>query len=337
MSISELAAFSESDDTENSQLKPLISKDRARALNHRAELELGEKPPTYGVVLSHTAHFSHFPLAKVSGTEWVRQNTWGTIAIDAGRILLPGGATTRAAVPAGGLPRLLTAYITTEARRVHAKGGDPSRLDLTDSVNDMIAKLGLKKGSRNNAIMRALEDTLTARVTFSREQSETRNGRAGKWCEMMILPSIATELRLWMPESTPLEGFEPFIKLSDDYLKMILDDELVLPARLDILAQLAGKPMAMDILLWLQNTIYSLHRARLIDRFFTWEELYSSMTHDYTTIKNFVTRWKRALAEAQNYYPEARVEIVRGNRNTPGGVKVLMSPLLVNEKRRRIS
>lgn len=317
--------------------QPLVSRELARALNHCADIELGNKPEVYGTVLSQAAHFSLFPLSKVAGTEWTRENPWGHIAIDAGRLSLPSGKSKRAPIPAGGLPRLLTAYITSEARRVRAAGGDPSRLDLTDSLNAMVKVLGLSEGSRNTALMRALEATLTARVVFTREEEEIRNGRPGKWSHMIILPSIANKVSLWVPNSSPLEGFEPYIHLSSDYLNLILNDDLVIPARLDILAQLVGKPMAMDVLLWLQNVVYSLHRGNRTERFFTWQELYGTMTHDYAAIRNFVTNWKQAFKVVHPYYPEVRVELVRGTRSAPGGVKVLHSPLLIDEKRRQIS
>ncbi|NKR14050.1 MULTISPECIES: hypothetical protein [unclassified Paenarthrobacter] len=121
-----------------------FSRDELRAIEHHRKLELGEQDEVFGTVFSQSAHFSYFPLAKVQGTEWVRRNAWGEIAIDAGRIAAPGGSK-RTGVPFGGLPRLLMAYITTEARRVNAAGGDPSRLDLTDSLNAMVRELGLTR------------------------------------------------------------------------------------------------------------------------------------------------------------------------------------------------
>lgn len=98
-----------------------FSRDELRAIEHHRKLELGEQDEVFGTVFSQSAHFSYFPLAKVQGTEWVRRNAWGEIAIDAGRIAAPGGSK-RTGVPFGGLPRLLMAYITTEARRVNAAG-----------------------------------------------------------------------------------------------------------------------------------------------------------------------------------------------------------------------
>ena len=309
-----------------------FSRDELRAIEHRRKLELGEHDEAFGTVFSQSAHFSYFPLAKVQGAEWVRRNAWGEIAIDAGRIAAPGGSK-RTGVPFGGLPRLLMAYITTEARRVNAAGGDPSRLDLTGSLNAMVRELGLSEGSRNRAVMEALESALSARVTFTRTEEDERDGQRGNWLHTMWVPQVATSLKLWVPNQSPLDGFEPYVTLSAEFLQVALDDTKVLPTRLDVLAQLAGKPMAYDVLLWLQNVVYALHRGNLPQRFFSWPELFATTTHEYDRIDNFATYWKRALAEARRYYPDAQIELVRGVRGKPGGVTVKRSPLLVPPKR----
>jgi hypothetical protein len=309
-----------------------FSRDELRAIEHRRKLELGEQDEVFGTVFSQSAHFSYFPLARVQGAEWVRKNAWGEIAIDAGRIAAPGGSK-RTGVPFGGLPRLLMAYITTEARRVNTAGGDPSRLDLTESLNAMVRELGLAEGSRNRAVMEALESALSARVTFTRDEAGERDGQRGQWLHTVWVPQIATSLKLWVPTQQPLDGFEPYITLSSEFLAMALDDTRVLPTRLDMLAQLAGKPMAYDVLLWLQNVVYALNRGNLPERFFSWPELFATTTHEYARVDSFVTYWKRALTEALRYYQDARVELVRGARGRPGGVIVKRSPLLVQPKR----
>lgn len=314
-----------------------FTRDQLRGLNHHREIELGEKDPVFGTILAQSAHFSHFPLGKVTGSFWERENAYGTIAVLPGAVGDPVTKKHRlTAIPHGGLPRLLTAHITSEARRIHKAGGDPKRIDLTESLNAMVRQLGLSEGSRNGAVMRALEDTLSARVSFTRADNGEHNGQKGKWQHTVWIPQIASQLSLWVPSQDPLAGFEPYVELSNDYLDMVLDDRLVLPVRTDILAQLAGKPMAFDLLLWLSNVTYSLHRGNLHERFFSWQELFTTVTHEYERQDNFVTYWKRALTETLRYYPDANVEIVRGTRGKPGGVSVKRSRLLIDQKRRII-
>lgn len=311
-----------------------IPRDAVRALDHHATIETKPNAERFGVILAQSAHFSLFPLTRPKGTEWTRRNTWGEIAIDAGRIAAPGGSV-KAALPGGGLPRLLMAYLATEARRVRDRGGDPSRLDLTGSLNSMVRALGLKEGSRNRAALDQLQATLSARVTFTAEESAVRGGKPGKWQHTVWLPGVARELSLWLPEQQPLDTFEPYISLSPEWLDLILDDSKVLPARLDVLAQLAGKPMAFDVLTWLTNVTYALDQGRQAFKDFYWQDLAASFTHDYDRLTNFRMKWRAALVEALRYYPEAQVNPDHPHptdkRQTV--VRVTRSPLFIERKR----
>lgn len=313
-----------------------LRRDAVRALNHHSAKESGPAPEDFGTQLAQAAHFSLFPLTRPKGTRWQRQNPWGWIRISAGDQLDPiTGEPMDAPLPGGGLPRLLLAYITTEARRVASGGGDPSRLDLTGSLNALVRDLGLREGSRNQAVLDQLHATLTARVMFSMQAEAVRGGKPGRWQHSVWLPQVARSLSLWLPEQQPLDSFEPYITLSPEWLTMILDDSKVVPARLDVLAQLAGKPMAMDVLTWLANVTYSLHIGRLESRTFYWPDLYAEFTHDYERLVDFRKKWRAALVEARRYYPGAQVDPDHPHptdqRQTV--VKVTRSPLFIERKR----
>ena len=313
-----------------------LRRDAVRALNHHSANESGPAPENFGTQRAQAAHFSLFPLGRPKGTSWHRQNPWGWISIQSGLVSTgKSGPPIDAALPGGGLPRLLLAHITTEARRIRDRGGDPARVDLTGSLRSMTTSLGLKPGSRNRAVLAQLHATMSARVTFTTEQADVRGGKKGKWQHSVWLPSVARELSLWVPEQQPLDDFEPYITLSPEWLAMILDDSKVVPARLDVLAQLAGKPMAMDVLTWLANVTYALDQGRQASRIFFWQDLYQEFTHDYDRLTHFRAKWRTALVEALRYYPGAQVDPEHPHptdqRQTV--VKVTRSPLFIERKR----
>lgn len=313
-----------------------LRQDAVRALNHHSAAEASPDAERFGVVLAQSAHFSLFPLTRPKGTSWHRENPWGWISIQSGLVSTgKSGPPVEAALPGGGLPRLLLAHITTEARRIRDRGGDPSRVDLTGSLRSMTTSLGLKPGSQNRAVLDQLRATMSARITFTTEQADVRDGKKGKWQHTVWLPSVARELSLWVPEQQPLDSFEPYITLTPEWLDLVLDDSKVLPARLDVLAQLAGKPMAFDVLTWLSNVTYALDQGRQASRIFYWPDLYQEFTHDYDRLTNFRAKWRAALVEALRYYPDAQVDPDHPHptdqRQTV--VKVTRSPLFIERKR----
>lgn len=332
-----------------------ISRDTARAVEHLSRLERGDELADFGVQPAMFAKFSLFPLSRPeldSAGRWVHSNQYGTVVIrpgdrepyrdDALERSSSRGVAVRGAgnaisepgsrvlpVPHGGLPRLLMVDIATEARRIAAAGGDASRIDLSATLNAYATqRLGVAKGSRSRAVWKQMEALLKATITFSAHRTYP-DGKKQVWQRL----HVADELHLWVPgEGTPLAGFEPYIRLSRPFMDL-LTGEQVHPVRRDLLAKLAGKPMAMDILTWLGGITWRLHVANRGYADFTWDDLYNTFTHDYRR-NDFQKKWVASLSQALAYYPDAKVDAKvkdpsDGRRTL---LRVHRSPLLIDER-----
>lgn len=310
-------------------------RDLVRALDHLSGLEKGEIEERYGVAPQLFAQFGLFPLTAPdeSAPLWSRENPFGGVSITRGVVVDPAtGKQQLTRYPSGGLPRLFLVDLATEVLAAHKRGDEhPEVIDLTRTLNRYTTeRLGLRKGSRNRAVLDQVVATARATIAVSRIDTDAGTGRRS--AEVWDTPKVADRYKLWLPEQNALDGFEPFIKLTREFIELVIDGQNV-PVRRDLLAQLAGKPMAFDVLLWLGNITYWLHRSGKRDAFYDWPYLFATFTHDYGTLKNFTASWKAALTEAMRYYPEGRVEVVRGTRAKPGGVRVSRSPLLIEPKR----
>lgn len=313
---------------------PAPARDLVRALNHLGSLERGELEERYGVAPSLFTQFGLFPLTAPdeSAPLWSRKNPFGAVTISRGVALDNEGNPTLTRYPAGGLPRLFLVDLASEVLAAERRGEDhPEVIDLGRTLNRYTTeRLGLRKGSQNRAVLEQVTATARATITLSTTETDTVTGRrkAIAW----DAPKVADRYELWMPEQETLDGFEPSITLSPAFVRLVLEGQRV-PVRRDLLARLAGKPMAFDIMLWLGSVTYWLHRSGKPDAFFEWPYLYATFTHDYSTLNNFTIKWKAALTEAMRYYPEGRVEIVRGARGRAGGIRILRSPLLIEPRR----
>lgn len=309
---------------------PEPSRDLVRALNHLAALERGEIEERYGVLPSVFTHFGMFPLTAPDEAEpvWKRKNTFGTVLITRGVVYDEQGEPTLARYPSGGIPRLFLIDLASEILAAERRGEKhPGVIDLTDTLNRYTTqRLGLKAGSQNRAVLEQVTATARATISLSNVTPEKRGGALLKVRDM---PRVADEYQLWIPDANTLGGLEPTITLTEGFVRLVLEDQRV-PVRRDVLSKLAGKPMAFDALLWLGNATYSLHRSGKHDTFFDWPYLFATFTHEYARIDSFVTKFKAAITEALRYYPDCRVEIVRGNRAHPGGIRVSRSPLMID-------
>lgn len=309
------------------------SRDLVRALDHLGALERGEMEERYGVAPSLFAQFGLFPLTAPDETApmWKRSSPFGEVVILRGAWMDATGSHYLTRYPSGGIPRLFLVDLATEVRNAARQGREhPEVVELTDTLNRYTTqRLGLRKGSRNRAVLEQVLATARATITFTRVEYDAEKGMrraSGRDAK------VADGFDLWLPEQDTLAGFEPTITLSHGFMQLVLGGQNV-PVRRDLLAQLAGKPMAFDVLLWLGSITYWLHRSGKREAFYDWPYLFATFTHDYARLDNFTINWKAALAEAMRYYPEGRVEVVRGTRAKPGGIRVSRSPLLIEPKR----
>lgn len=320
--------------TDDAANVPALPRDLVRALDHLGSLERGELEERYGVAPSLFAQFGLFPLtAPDEGAPlWTRENPFGEVSITRGVAVNDAGKAALTRYPSGGLPRLFLVDLASEVLAAHRRGDQhPEVIDLGHTLTRYTTeRLGLRKGSRNRAVLDQITATARATITLTTTGTDARTGRrkAIAW----DAPKVADQYELWLPEQDALEGFEPSITLSPAFVKLVLEGQRV-PVRRDLLAQLAGKPMAFDVMLWLGGITYWLQRAGKPEAFFEWPYLFATFTHDYKRLDNFVTKWSAALTDAMHYYPEGRVEIVKGARGRPGGLRVQRSALLIEPRK----
>lgn len=310
-----------------------LPRDLVRALDHLGSLERGELEERYGVAPSLFAHFGLFPLTAPDEAApiWTRKNPFGAVSITRGVWMDGTGAPTLTRYPSGGLPRLFLVDLASELLAANKRGEEhPEVIDLARTLNRYTTeRLGLRPGSRNRAVLDQVIATARSTITFTHVEYDATTGRRkGSGHDT----KVADGFDLWLPEQEALDGFEPTITLSPGFKQLVLEGQNV-PVRRDLLAQLAGKPMAFDILLWLGNVTYWLHRSGKPEAFFDWPYLFATFTHDYTRLDNFSTKWKAALTDAMRYYPNGNAELVRGARGRPGGVLIKRSPLLIEPRR----
>lgn len=305
-----------------------FSRDHLRALNHHADVELGIESAQFGTMPSLFTRVFPFPLSKPSDDVhlWTTKNRHGSVALQRGITADAEGTPKLTSWAAGGYPRLLFVEVVTEIRRLSKAGRNPQMIDLTPTLNKFITDLGLP---RNSHTRRAVVDQLTAFVssTITFTTSERREG--GTMVRTKNMPAIADEVVMWIPDQSPLEGFQPYIAPAQWFIDLALAEAT--PVRMDFMAKLVGKPLAMDVMLWLGRVTFELHQSGKSSRTFTWQDLYDEFTHDYTRLIDFRTYWKRALKQAMEFYPELNIDADypddRDKRRTV--VRVYKSPLMI--------
>ena len=211
-------------------------------------------------------------------------------------------------LPYGSLPRLLVAYLTTEAVRTNSR-----EVNLGGSLSGFMAHLKeVPTGGRWGSITRVREQTkrlFASSIACTYTAGENEMERIGG----MNL-AVADTYHLWWDPKQPdqLTLFDSYVKLGERFFEEVTANPV--PIDLRALRALKKSPMALDTYCWLTYRMSYLGRPTIIP----WPSLQWQFGAEYIRTRDFKRAFLKHLAAVEVVYPEAKV------RNEETGL--LLSP-----------
>jgi len=248
------------------------------------EQEEAEKAGTIGY-MTRALIQATLPHSKVDGHEFKRRN---------GDFKLTILADSDIGLPYGSIPRLLMAWITTEAVKTKQR-----ELILGRTLSGFMAELGMiPSGGRWGSITR-LKDQM--KRLFSAAISCTYESESN-WGIRNVVPVEKAEL-WWNPKTPDQAGlWESKLLLGETFFKEVIESPV--PIDMRALTALRQSPMALDIYCWLTYRLSYLRKATQIP----WGVLQVQFGADYKDLRQFKRRFLNQLERVLFVYPEARVE-----------------------------
>ena len=215
-------------------------------------------------------------------------------------------------LPYGSLPRLLLAWIVTEAVQTKSR-----TLTLGRSLSDFLKELGLsRQGGARGDITRLREQMRRlfgcyVSCSYSDKDRDTQDGfkivqRSDLW---------------WHPQSTEQAGlWESTLTLTEEFFKEITAAPIPLDMR--ALKTLRRSPMALDVYMWLTFRNSYLKAPTVI----SWQGLQQQFGAEYTRTRDFKDSFKEALHKVLLVYSAAKASEV------DGGLLLNPSPTHVSKK-----
>lgn len=240
------------------------------------------------------------PHSRVEGTEFERKNGPFTLSIV---------ARSSVGLPYGTVPRLLLAWLTTEAVRTKTRD-----LELGDSLSGFMRQLGLlPTGGRWGTIKRLKEQT---RRLFSASIAATYDDGRGV---TEVGHRVTDYYQLWWEPKDPAQGslWQSTVKLSEPFFKEII--ERPVPVDMRALEALKRSPLALDIYVWLTYRMSYLKKQTDI----SWEGLQGQFGAGYPEtsqgLRDFRKHFLPALKKVLLVYPDAKAAPTEtGIRLAPG-------------------
>lgn len=239
------------------------------------------------------------PHSKPEANEFVRRN---------GPVVLSMVARSDTGLPYGTYPRVLMAWITTEAVRTKSRD-----LALGDSLSDFLRRLelGVHGGPRGsiNILRRQMLKLFGTSVSWTWRKDKA---------ELGVSFHPVEKRKLWWDPKSPeqLTMWQSTITLNETFFREIVDRPV--PVNMTALKALARErsPMALDIYSWLTYRMSYLEKEQLIP----WELLQLQFGADYKRTRAFKEKFLERLKLVKHLYPKANVSL------DPEGLLLAPSP-----------
>ena len=259
-------------------------------------VEAGEADPTLAFVTRTLALCSLPRTDPGNRKEYVRRNGPYTL------YMLPGGGNK---LPYGNLPRLLLAWICTEAVKTQSRG-----LVLGRSLSQFMKKLDLLyDGGGTYGIRTRLRNQMNrlfhTQISLIYEHDQ---GRAS------ISSLIADRTDLWWdtkrPDQTAL--WDSTIRLGENFFQEIIQHPV--PINMNTLSALKRSSLGLDLYLWLLYRTFALKKPLKL----SWRQLYRQFgadpdqAVDKFTVRNFRADCLRELTKIRLAWPALNYALPRG-------------------------
>ena len=225
------------------------------------------------------------PHRKIEGNEFTRVNGSYSMTIMAPSVI---------GLPYGTVPRLLLAWLTTEAVKTQHR-----ELELGDSLSGFMRELDIvPTGGRWGSITRLKDQT---RRLFSSSITAIYEKGAGF---AVINQTVTDRAALWWDAKAPEQAglWRSTVTLSENFFNEVIDRPV--PIDMRAIKALKKSPMALDIYTWLTYRASYLKRPTVIP----WASLALQFGSDYSRLRDFKHAFIDELKKVVLVYGRVQIE-----------------------------
>lgn len=266
------------------------------------------KAGDYGFI-SRSVVLATMPHGKQVGNEFKRTNGLFSMTI-----LAPSNV----GLPYGAKPRLILAFLITEAVRTKSRD-----VVLGDSLSQFMKKIGLKPTGGRWGSITGLKDQMT-RLFSSSIHCQWDGEDSSKIANMPIVSNS----QLWWDHKKAMQGslWKSTVRLGEDFY----NDAIAHPIPIDLSALSALKQSSMALDIYFSLTYRASYNKNPFSRPIPWSSLQKQFGSGYPETvqgtKDFIKKYTKHLRQVLVVYPAAKVVI------TPKGLILKPSPTHVPKR-----
>jgi|AntAceMinimDraft_1070359.scaffolds.fasta_scaffold04239_4 hypothetical protein len=242
------------------------------------------------------------PHSKVEGNEFSRTNGKYTLSI-----LTPSAI----GLPYGSIPRLLLAWITTEAVKTQSR-----EIELGDSLSGFMRELDMvATGGRWGSVNRLKNQT---RKLFA--STITASYDSGNRFALVNQP-LAEQATFWWDTKNPDQAglWKSTVTLSERFFREVIDRPI--PIDMRAIKALKKSPMALDVYSWMTYRVSYLTKPTTVP----WKVLSLQFGSNYSQVRDFRAAFLKEVRKVETVYKDLRFD------STPEGL--ILQPSLTHVRR----
>ena len=205
-------------------------------------------------------------------------------------------------LPFGNLPRLLLAWVSTEAVRTQSR-----ELVLGKSLSEFMRTLGIynSSGKTQTRVRNQMKRLFTAHVQLIYEDQHG---------EAIVSSSVADRMEFWWNPKRPDQPvlWESKIELGEKFFNEIIRHPV--PLDMNTLTALKRSTLGLDLYLWLTYRTFTLRAPLRL----TWRQVYHQFgvdparASDHRTVQDFRRKVLRELKKIKTAWPDLNYATARG-------------------------
>jgi hypothetical protein len=230
-----------------------------------------------------------------------------------GKFTLTMMAPPETGLPYGSVPRLVLAWLSTEAVRTRCR-----RIDLGQSLSEFMRDIDLSPTGGQRGDITRLRNQMNRLFATAISCSYSDTG----YDDRLNFP-IAEQIKLWWDPRRPDDRtlWESTIILGERFYQEMIDHPV--PVDMRALKDLKQSPLALDIYVWLTYRMHSLRKPVVIP----WKGLEAQFGASYGHTWQFRYKFLRSLKAVLVVYPQARIAELPGQ-----GIELSPSPPSVTHR-----
>lgn len=227
-------------------------------------------------------------------TVWTRSNGNVYMSIQPKRYIR-NGREYCVGYPYGSIPRLLLAYVCSEAVRKRS-----CEITLGQSMSEFMRQINLDADGRT---IRRLKDQ-TRRLFSSYIDFTYDDGKITR----DLKANLVSQIHLWHDNINPYQKsfFESYIILTKEFYNEIIEHPV--PMDMGIINAIKQSPLALDLYAWLTYRVSYLRAPVNI----SWAALAMQVGSEYENTKELGRKVKESLRRIVVLWPDLRIEEIRG-------------------------